>query len=60
MDNEPGRTRDEVSREDQDEENRQSFHMGSIESTVGESSQSKESRPLATVQEIRESWLSTI
>ena len=37
----------EASREDQDTEQRQSFPM------VGENSQSRESRPLAPVQEIR-------
>jgi len=53
MDSEPGRTRDEASRGDQDEEDRQSFRMGSINSTVDASSQSRELRPLALVQEIR-------
>jgi len=51
-DSELGRTRDEASREDQDTEHRQSFPIGSIDSTVGESSQSKDSWPLAPVQEI--------
>jgi len=53
MDNEPGITHDKVSREDQDMEDRQSFPTGSIDSTVGESSQRKESRPLVPVQAIR-------
>jgi len=45
MDSEMGRTCDEVSREYQKSENtdRQSFSMGSTDSTVGENSQSKKS-----------------
>jgi len=53
MDSEPGGTHDEVSREDQEMETRQSFLMGSMDSTVGDSSQSSESWPLASVQEIQ-------
>jgi len=52
-DSELVRTRDEASREDRDKEDRQSFSMGSTDSTVGKSSQRDESRPLALVQEIR-------
>ena len=52
MDKEPGRTRDVASRENQDVEERQSFPTGSIDSTVGENSQNRESRTLAPVQEI--------
>jgi len=44
VDKEPGRTRDEASCEDQDIEARQSFPMGSIDSTMGESSPSRGSR----------------
>ena len=53
MDKEPGGTRDEASRDNQDVKERQSFPMGSVDSMVGESSQSRESRTLAPVQEIR-------
>jgi len=53
IDNEPGRTRNETSRKDQDKKDRQSFPMGSIDSRAGESSQSKDSRLLAPIQEIR-------
>jgi len=35
MDSEPGRTRNEVSREDQDTEDRQSFPIGSIDKHGG-------------------------
>jgi len=52
VDKEPGRTHDEASREEQDMEERQLFLIGSIDSTVGENSLSRESRPLAPVQEI--------
>jgi len=38
----PGRTRDEASREIQDLEAHQSFPMGSVDSTVDESSQNRE------------------
>jgi len=53
MDSELGRTHDKASRADQDTKDRQSFPMGSVDSAVGESSQSKESRPLSSVEEIR-------
>jgi len=53
MDREPGRARNDASRKDQNTEDRRPFPMGSIDSTVGESSQNKESWPLAPVQVIR-------
>jgi len=53
MVSEPRGTRDEASREDQDVKDRQSFPPGSIDSTVDESSQRGEWRPLAPVQEIQ-------
>jgi len=53
IDMEPNRTRDEASRENRDMEPRQSFPMGSVDSTVGENSQSRELRSIAPVQEIR-------
>jgi len=53
VDMKPGRTGNEVSRQIQDTEARQLFPMGSVDSTVGENSQSRESRHLAPVQEIR-------
>jgi len=54
---EPGRTHDEVNRENEDRTQRQSFPIGSMGSKVGENSQSRELRPLAMtpVQEIRSS-----
>ena len=54
VDMEPG-IRDEASREIQDMKAYQSFPMGLVDSAVGESSQNRESRPLAPVQEIRSS-----
>jgi len=48
----PGKTHNEASREIQDIEAHQSFPMGSVDITVGQNSQSRESQPLAPVQEI--------
>jgi len=53
IDSEPGRTCDEASREDHNTEDRQSFAMGSVDSTVGESSQKSESQSLTPTKEIR-------
>jgi len=52
MSSESGRTHNEVSREHKNMEDRQSFPIGSIDSTVGDSSQRGESRPRAAEQEI--------
>jgi len=52
MDSEPRRTRDEVSREVQDMQECQPFPMGSIDNSVGENRQSRESQLLALVQNI--------
>ena len=57
VDMELGRTRDEVSREIQDMEARQSFPMGSVDSSLSENSQNRESWPRSRTSE---SWLSTI
>ena len=48
----PGRTHDEGRTENQDMKECQSFPMGSIDSTVGESSHSREPRPMEPFQEI--------
>jgi len=53
MDSGPGITRDEASRENQDMEERQSFPMGLIESTVGENSQSRELLPWRPFKKFR-------
>ena len=50
IDMEPGRTHDRASKKNQDMESRQSFPMGSVDSAVGENSQSRKTWPLALVQ----------